>query len=167
LLATDEWRDPSVCLKIEGAMPGNDVCADIRHASVNGQFGNGSSAFPWALVPVTAGKTYRMRFIAAFSNTENLVISLAGHNMTLVSVDGAYDVAPIAISSFNLHLGERIDVIVRADQPPGNYLINATYDYACALTPGHFIPPGFAAVPTCEFFAYLHYDGEDEFPQGQ
>ena len=27
---SDEWRDPSACLKLEGAMPGNDVCADIR-----------------------------------------------------------------------------------------------------------------------------------------
>ena len=33
---SDEWRDPSACLKLEGAMPGNDVCADIRHASFNG-----------------------------------------------------------------------------------------------------------------------------------
>ncbi len=162
---SDEWRDPSVCLKVEGAMPGNDVCADIRHASFNGQYGNGSDAYPFALLPVEAGKCYRQRWIAAFSNTENLVVSLAGHNMTLVSVDGAYDVAPLAVSSFNIHLGERVDVIVCADQRPGNYLVNATYDYACALTPGNFIPPGFAAVPTCQFFAYLHYKGESTTPR--
>ena len=28
-----------VCLKLEGAMPGNDVCADIRHGSFNGMYG--------------------------------------------------------------------------------------------------------------------------------
>lgn len=28
----------------------------------------------------------------------------------------------------------------------------------------NFIPPGFAPVPTCDFYAYLHYEGEDEFP---
>jgi len=55
LFLSDEWRDPSVCLKVEGAMPGNDVCADIRHASFNGIFGNGSDAFSFPLVPVEAG----------------------------------------------------------------------------------------------------------------
>ena len=157
IFMSDEWRDPSVCLKLEGAMPGNDVCADIRHASFNGIYGNGSESFPYPLIEVEEGKCYRQRWIMAGSNTENFVISLAGHNMTLVTVDGAYDVEPLQVTSFNLHLGERADVIVCADQKPGNYLVNATYDYACALTPGNFIPPGFAAVPTCQFFAYLHY----------
>lgn len=157
---SDEWKDPSVCLKIEGAMPGNDVCADIRHASFNGVYGNGSSSFPFPLLPVEAGKCYRQRWILAGSNTENFVVRIAGHNMTLVSLDGAYDVAPLPVSSFNIHLGERVDVILCADQKPGNYLVNATYDYACALTPGNFIPPGFAAVPSCMFYAYLHYKDE-------
>ena len=157
---SDEWRDPSVCLKIEGAMPGNDVCADIRHASFNGAYGNGSTSFPYPLLPVESGKCYRQRWILAGSNTENFIVRIAGHNMTLVSLDGGYDVAPLAVSSFNIHLGERVDVVLCADQKPGNYLVNATYDYACALTPGNFIPPGFAAVPSCMFYAYLHYRGE-------
>ena len=62
----------------------------------------------------------------------------------------------------NPHLGERVDVILCTDQEPGNYLIHAQYDYACALTAGHFIPPGFSAVPTCDFHAYLHYDTEPD-----
>ena len=124
----DEWRDPSSCLKIEGAVPGNDVCADMRHASFDGAFGNGSDAYPFPRIDVEQGKCYRMRFVlaghhhlpkksvralfsqrkmASFqnrktdsqgvarkphtvffllgSNTENLVISMAGHNMTLVT----------------------------------------------------------------------------------
>jgi hypothetical protein len=32
-----------------------------------------------------------------------------------------------------------------------------TYDYACSLTPGHFVPPGFHAVSSCNFFAFMHY----------
>ena len=48
-------------------------------------------------------------------------------------------------------------MIVCADQTPGNYLINATYDLACPLLKGNFIPPGMAEVPACSFFAYLHY----------
>lgn len=118
---SDEWRDPSVCLKLEGAMPGNDVCADIRHASFNGIYGNGSDAYPFQLLPVEAGKCYRQRWIMAGSNTENFVVSIAGHTMTLIALDGAYQVVPLTVRSFNLHLGERVDVIVCADQRPGNY----------------------------------------------
>ena len=76
---SDEWRDPSKCLKLEGAMPGNDVCADIRHASFNGMYGNGSKAYPYPLITVKAGKCYRMRWIMAGSNTENYQISVTGH----------------------------------------------------------------------------------------
>ena len=79
---------------------------------------------------------------------------------------GGYDVKPVQIKRFNIHLGERIDVIMCTDKEPGNYLIRAQYDYACALTKGHFIPPGFDAVPTCDFYAYLHYEGEHTFPSG-
>merc|ERR1712054_389432 len=29
------------------------------------------------------------------------------------------------------------------------------------MTPGHFIPPGFHAVSSCKFYAFLHYTNED------
>lgn len=32
-----------------------------------------------------------------------------------------------------------------------------TYDYACSLTKGHFIPPGFHPVSSCNFYGFLHY----------
>ena len=68
---------------------------------------------------------------------------------------------------FNLHLGERVDVILcTKGHAPGNYLIHAQYDYASALTKGHFVPPGFHRVPSCDFYGYLHYEGEAErFPR--
>ena len=133
VFVSDEWRDPSVCLKLEGAMPGNDVCADIRHGSFNGMYGNGSRAYPFPLLSVQHGKCYRMRFIMAGSNTENFQISIAGHNMTLVSLDGGYDVAPLQVRRFNLHLGERVDAILCADQQPGNYLVTAQVKAAACL----------------------------------
>eukprot|EP01063_Lacrimia_lanifica_P020311 TRINITY_DN27644_c0_g1_i1.p1 TRINITY_DN27644_c0_g1~~TRINITY_DN27644_c0_g1_i1.p1 ORF type:complete len:632 (+),score=246.35 TRINITY_DN27644_c0_g1_i1:54-1949(+) len=161
---SDEWKDPSACLKLEGAMPGNDVCADIRHGSFNGMYGDGSAAYPYPLITVKPDTCYRARFIMAGSNTENFQMTISGHNMTLVSVDGAYDVKPVQVKRFNLHLGERVDVIFCTDQTPGNYLITADYDYACNLKKGNFIPPGFHSVPACQFYAYLHYEGEEEFP---
>ena len=74
---SDEWRDPSVCLKLEGGLPGNDVCADIRHGSFNGVFGNGSASYPFPLVTVEQGKCYRMRWILGGSNTENFQVPCA------------------------------------------------------------------------------------------
>jgi hypothetical protein len=41
IVLADEWQNPSVCLKLEGAMAGNDVCSDIDYASVNGQVATG------------------------------------------------------------------------------------------------------------------------------
>jgi hypothetical protein len=58
-------------------------------------------------------------------------------------------------------------VIVCAYQEPGNYLISARYDYACTLTEGNFIPPGFSAVPACEFYAFLKYTSHKELPTNQ
>lgn len=102
---SDEWKVPDVCLRLEGAMAGNDVCGDIRDVSFNGVIGAGTPAYPYALVPVVAGQCYRVRFIFQGSNTENLIVSIAGHNMTLLAIDGD-DVQPIDVVSFNMHLGE-------------------------------------------------------------
>ena len=87
--------------------------------------------------------------------------------MTLVSIDGGYDVKPVQVNRFNIHLGERVDVIMCADQEPGNYLIHAQYDYACGLTPGHFVPPILPESPRCDFYAYLHYGGQAVHPTNE
>ena len=88
---------------------------------------------------VEQGKCYRLRWIMMGSNTENFVVDIKGHNMTLISTDGV-DVKPIQVSAVNLHLGERADTLICANQEPGNYLITFRYDYACSLLPGNFIP---------------------------
>lgn len=170
IVLADEWRDPSVCLKLEGAMAGNDVCSDIDYASINGQVAWGDvqkkpslKQYPYPLVDVEKGKCYRMRFIMMASNAENYIVSLAGHDMTLVALDGV-NVRPLQITSINMHIGERADVIVCANQKPGYYSMEMKYDYACALTPGHFIPPGFHPVSSCRFYGFLHYANEKEGP---
>ena len=45
--------------------------------------------------------------------------------LELRQVDGA-DVEPVVVSKFNLHAGARADVVVCADQEPGNFLMTAT-----------------------------------------
>merc|ERR1711871_1235814 len=161
IVLADEWRDPEVCLKLEGAMAGNDVCSDIDYASMNGQVATGDlqkfdKRYPYPTIQVDSGTCYRMRFIMMASNAENYIIKTAGHNMTLIAMDGV-DVKPIQVTEFNAHIGERYDVILCADQDKGYYPIEMMYDYACTLTPGNFIPPGFHPVSSCKFYAFLEY----------
>lgn len=158
---SDEWANPDVCLRAEGAQPGNPVCAEIDKASFNGQWGDGSESYPWPMVTISAGKCYRLRFIGMMGQAQNFQITIAGHNMTLIAVDGA-DVVPVMVSSFNLHAGERMDVIVCANQTPGNYLISAVYDLATFLETAP--SPNMPKVDTSKFWAFLNYEGHSDEP---
>lgn len=175
VILADEWQDPAVCLALEGAMPGNDVCSDIDWASVNGEIATGqyqkfNKKYPYPLIDIEKGKCYRMRIIMMASNAENYIVRMAGHGMTLLTLDGE-EVQPLNISSINMHIGERADVVVCADQDPGYYQVELDYDYACSMSPHGspgglppFIPPGFHEVTSCRFYAFLHYTGQIEWP---
>jgi FtsP/CotA-like multicopper oxidase with cupredoxin domain len=158
---SDEWQNAEVCLKAEGAQPGNPVCAEIEKASWNGQWGDGSEEYPWPVIDVEQGKCYRLRFIGMMGQAQNFLISMAGHNMTLIAADGV-DVEPTMLSQFNLHAGERMDVVVCADQAPGNYLMTATYDLACFLETAP--APHMPKVDSCNYWAFLRYAGHKEKP---
>jgi len=158
---SDEWANPDVCLKTEGAQPGNPVCAEIDKASFNGQWGDGSKDYPWPKVVVEKGKCYRLRFIGIMGQAQNFQVSMAGHNMTIIAVDGA-DTVPTMVSQFNLHAGERVDVVVCADQAPGNYLLSAVYDLATFLE--NAPAPNMPKVDTSKFWGFLNYKGHNEEP---
>jgi FtsP/CotA-like multicopper oxidase with cupredoxin domain len=150
VVLSDEWQDPDVCLKLEGAMAGNDVCSDIDFASVNGQMATGQyqdfdKKYPYPLIEVDPGKCYRMRIMMMASNAENYIVSMAGHSMKLIALDGE-DVVPIDISEINMHIGERADVIVCADQKPGYYPIEMHYDYACTSRLSLSLSPSLVCV---------------------
>ena len=68
-------QQPEVCLKAEGAQPGNPVCSEIDKATWNGQWGDGSEEDPWPLVMVEAGKCYRLRFIGMMGQAQNFQVS--------------------------------------------------------------------------------------------
>ena len=80
----DEWQNPDVCLKLEGAMAGNDVCSDIEYASVNGQVALGDlqkfdKKYPYPLVDVEAGKCYRFRYIMMASRKNIMMPMVSDH----------------------------------------------------------------------------------------
>lgn len=154
---SDEWPNPEVCLAAEGAQPGNPVCAEIDKATFNGQWGDGTDEYPWPLITVTEGKCYRLRFIGMMGQTQSFQISLSGHNMTLIAVDGQ-DIEPTLVTQFNLHAGERADVVLCANQKPGNYVIEANYDLANFLETAP--APHMPKVDSSKFWVFLHYDGQ-------
>lgn len=158
---SDEWQNPEVCLRSEGGQPGNPVCGEISKATYNGVWGDGSKDYPWPMVEVEAGTCYRLRFIGMMGQAENFQVDLAGHNMTIIAVDGA-DTVPAMVSRFNLHAGERIDVVLCADQAPGNYLVAAEYDLATFLE--KLPAPSMPKVDSARFWAFLHYKGHTERP---
>merc|ERR1712176_1251827 len=158
---SDEWVNPETCLKNEGAQPGNPVCAEIEKATYNGQWGDGSDEYPWPKVTVKQGKCYRLRFIAMMGQAQNFQITMAGHDMLMIAVDGQ-DVEPVNVSKFNLHAGERVDIVVCANRDPGNYLITADYDLADFLETAP--APKLPKVDSAKYWAFLHYDGHNDKP---
>merc|ERR1719230_1587167 len=158
---SDEWVNPGTCLRAEGAQPGNPVCAEIEKATWNGQWGDGSDEYPWPFVTVESGKCYRLRFIGMMGQAQNFQIQIAGHDMTLIAVDGA-DVEPVVVSQFNLHAGERADIVICAKQEPGNYLMSAVYDLATFLETAP--APKLPRVDSSKYWAFLHYKGHTGTP---
>merc|ERR1719478_215211 len=158
---SDEWVNPGTCLRAEGAQPGNPVCAEIEKATWNGQWGDGSDEYPWPLIAVGKGKCYRLRFIGMMGQAQNFQIQIAGHNMSIIAIDGV-DTVPTMVSKFNIHAGERVDVVLCADQDPGNYPITATYDLATFLETAP--APHMPKVDSSKFWAFLHYAGHNVKP---
>jgi len=134
---------------------------EIEKATWSGVWGDGSKEYPWPKFTVEQGKCYRLRFIGMMGQAQNFQIAIAGHNMTLIALDGA-DVVPIQLSQINLHAGERADVVVCANQEPGNYLMSAVYDLATFLETAP--APHMPKVDSSKFWAFLNYKGHDEEP---
>ncbi|XP_076674760.1 uncharacterized protein LOC143372470 [Andrena cerasifolii] len=71
---------------------------------------------------VTQNKRYRFRIINSFSTVCIAELSIQNHNMTLIAQDGA-NVKPEHVDILITSSGERVDVIIHANQPVDNYYI--------------------------------------------
>ncbi|KAK6995229.1 laccase-1, partial [Biomphalaria glabrata] len=76
---------------------------------------------PLSLFTVTTGKKYRFRLFHP-GDVYPFRVSIDGHNLLVVSSDGA-DLVPFEVESVIVHPGERIDVIVTCNQTTDNYWI--------------------------------------------
>lgn len=65
------------------------------------------------------GKRYRFRIICA-ATTFNFLVSFDGHPLKLINTDGN-KIVPVTVDYLHVYSGERYDVIIEANQVPGNY----------------------------------------------
>nr|UKS51798.1 laccase [Allium cepa] len=135
--------------------------------TINGQPGDlfNCSSKDTTIIPVAPGETDLLRFINVALNTE-LFVSIAGHSMTVVGVDGSYT-KPITTNVLMLGPGQTTDVLITTNQPPGRYYIaarayssaeivsfdntttTAILDYTCSCSnkPGSNVPPSLPSLP--------------------
>jgi FtsP/CotA-like multicopper oxidase with cupredoxin domain len=72
----------------------------------------------------TSGSTYRLRFISS-NQLPGMNVAIAKHTMTVVMVEGT-EIDPLVVDNLDISPGQRYDVLVTLDQPPGNYWLEAS-----------------------------------------
>ncbi|KAI9433619.1 laccase [Lactarius psammicola] len=86
-----------------------------------GHYPGGPSDVSLAVVNVQQGLRYRFRLVS-ISCDPNFNFSIDGHQMTVIEVEGN-NVQPLLVDSLDIFAGQRYSVVVKADQPVGNYWI--------------------------------------------
>ncbi|KAH9008346.1 laccase [Lactarius deliciosus] len=88
-----------------------------------GRYPGGPSNVSLAVVNVHQGLRYRFRLVSV-SCDPSFIFSIDGHLMTVIEVDGN-NVEPLLIDSLEIFAAQRYSVVVKADQPVGNYWIRS------------------------------------------
>ncbi|KAJ7641894.1 laccase 1 [Roridomyces roridus] len=83
----------------------------------------GGPVSPLSVIKVTKGLRYRFR-IVNMACDPNYIFSIDGHQMTVIEADGVNH-KPITVDSLQIFAGQRYSVVLKADQPIGNYWIRA------------------------------------------
>ncbi|XP_053649062.1 uncharacterized protein [Cherax quadricarinatus] len=109
---------------------------------------------PLEVVMVTPKLRHRLRLINAGSLNCPLVVSVDNHTLTIIATDGE-KIVPFTTNSLVIYSGERFDVVLKADQPVGNYWIRVNGLIDCEQN-------------KCVQGAVLRYDGApDNLPSAQ
>ncbi|KAG7093231.1 hypothetical protein E1B28_006917 [Marasmius oreades] len=120
----DWWHNSSVDSLAFFAAHDMIPVADTGLINGVGRF-NGGPAIPFAVVNVVQHRRYRLRIInesarAAYN------FSIDSHNFTIIETDGV-NTNPISGNQIPILAGQRYSVVVNANQPVGNYWINAPF----------------------------------------
>ncbi|KAL0066669.1 hypothetical protein AAF712_006272 [Marasmius tenuissimus] len=120
----DWWHNSSVdslaFFKAHDMIP----VADTGTINGVGRF-NGGPEVPFPVINVVQGKRYRLR-ILNMSARAAYNVSIDSHNFTIIEADGE-NTQPLTGNITPLLAGQRISAVVEANQPVGNYWINAPF----------------------------------------
>lgn len=124
---------------------------------------NGTAKHPttgegeYANVTLTPGKRHRLRLINT-SVEAHFQLSLVNHNMTIITAD-TVPVQPRTVDSLFIGVGQRYDVIIDANQTPGNYWFNVTFSESSGC--GEVLSPdGETPVYPAAIFHYAGAPGD-------
>jgi FtsP/CotA-like multicopper oxidase with cupredoxin domain len=102
-----------------------------------------------AVIKVQKGKRYRLRFIQG-AGSWGIKVTMNKHTCRVIALDGI-NIMPKDVKGFTLTAGERLDCILNANRPVGNYYINiatlvgnnspAVLSYVGAPDPKSMRPP--------------------------
>jgi FtsP/CotA-like multicopper oxidase with cupredoxin domain len=99
----------------------------FQSALVNGKGrAPGDTKGPLATLAVKKGETVRLRLINA-SSTYALRFQVDGHPLSVIAADGA-PVRPVTVDNLVVNVGERFDVLLRANQGGAHWVRAATLD---------------------------------------
>ncbi|TXG53218.1 hypothetical protein EZV62_022387 [Acer yangbiense] len=156
ILILGSWYTYDVNLVVvEDLATGSDLPISDAY-TINGQPGDfcncsKEGTHRWS---VDYGKTYLLRIINAVMNAE-LFFSIAGHNMTLVNQDAAY-LKPLVTSYIVIGPGQTMNVLVTANQSPGQYYMAGRQYYTDK--------PIFTEYDKTNVTAILQYNGDYDPP---
>ncbi|KAI1421018.1 Cupredoxin [Xylaria sp. FL1777] len=92
---------------------------------------------------IRTGQRVRLRLINS-SSFFSYWFSIDNHTLSIVEIDGI-EISPIAARGVYLNIGQRVSVIVTANQTAGNYYIRATLPETCFLLYAPYTSDGLAA----------------------
>ncbi|KAL0564989.1 Laccase-1 [Marasmius crinis-equi] len=117
---------------------------------------NGGPLVPYAVINVVKGKKYRLRLVA-ISCRPFFTFSVDNHDITAIEFDGV-EHDPVTVQKVDVYAGQRVSVVLDANQEVGNYWIRAP------LTGGaqNGLPNGNPNLNTSLILAVLRYQGAQE-----
>ncbi|KAL8323828.1 hypothetical protein RB593_005323 [Gaeumannomyces tritici] len=107
---------------VPGSPPPSDNLL-FNGTNVAARGGGGSASY--ARTALQQGSVHLLRLVNP-SVDNSYSVSLTGHSLTVVAADYV-PVAPRSVSSVFVGIGQRYDVLVHADQVPGDYFLNVTF----------------------------------------
>lgn len=129
ILFLNDWYHETSDVLYESAQVSGPPAA--QNGLINGTnvYADGGSRFQSS---IESGKSYRYRLVNGAMDTM-FRFMVDNHTMTVIASD-LVPIVPFETTSLNIAIGQRYDVIITANQDPGNYWMRAIPQTACSAT---------------------------------